>query len=376
MSDALPPPDQLRPVPGTARGRRSDDRRLARPRRRPRPGDAPASSGGRSGARPRGCATAAGSLAVILLSVTFSLHGRHAHRSRRCRRRRRPGVLGRRPLWLNGGDPYHPTGPFLPYVYAPWMLPAVRAVGGPALGRRLVRVARRDDPAAALDDPLGVPPAPADDRGHRRPRSAFPFGANLDTGNINLQLTLMLWAAQFSGPRLGGLLWALATWMKWIPVIVWPILSVGAKRWGLLWLAVVDRPQPGPAADDHPPVPGAVRVRDAGRCGSTTSSSCGRSCRGGIAGRTPCDVFRPATWLAWLRPSPELQAVIRGERLGGVRRPCRADLELDGQRSVPDPRGGARRPGRAGARRRRRRGPEQERHSAARGRSSPRRRRP
>ena len=54
---------------------------------------------------------------------------------------------------------------------------------------------------------------------------AFPFGANLDTGNINLQLTLMLWAAQFTGPRLGGLLWALATWMKWVPVVFWPILA-------------------------------------------------------------------------------------------------------------------------------------------------------
>ena len=29
----------------------------------------------------------------------------------------------------------------------------------------------------------------------------FPIGANLDTGNINLLLTLILWAAQFSGPR-------------------------------------------------------------------------------------------------------------------------------------------------------------------------------
>ena len=29
---------------------------------------------------------------------------------------------------------------------------------------------------------------------------AFPFGANLDTGNINLQLTLMLWAAQLHRP--------------------------------------------------------------------------------------------------------------------------------------------------------------------------------
>ena len=27
-------------------------------------------------------------------------------------------------IWLNGGDPYHPTGPFMPYVYAPWLLPA------------------------------------------------------------------------------------------------------------------------------------------------------------------------------------------------------------------------------------------------------------
>ena len=26
-------------------------------------------------------------------------------------------------IWLEGGDPYHPLGPFLPYVYAPWMLP-------------------------------------------------------------------------------------------------------------------------------------------------------------------------------------------------------------------------------------------------------------
>jgi hypothetical protein len=66
----------------------------------------------------------------------------------------------------------------------------------------------------------------------------FPFGANLDTGNINLQLTLMLWAAQFSTPWLGGMLWALATWMKWIPAIVWPILSTRTKRWGLAWLAV------------------------------------------------------------------------------------------------------------------------------------------
>ncbi len=48
----------------------------------------------------------------------------------------------------------------------------------------------------------------------------------------------MLWAAQFTGPRLGGLLWALATWMKWVPVVFWPILPGRAKQWGLFWLAV------------------------------------------------------------------------------------------------------------------------------------------
>ena len=76
-------------------------------------------------------------------------------------------------IWLGGGDPYRPTGPFLPYVYAPWMLPAVRAVGAPAVGRRLVRVARRDDPRPPLDDPLGLPPATARDRDSRHP-ARFP----------------------------------------------------------------------------------------------------------------------------------------------------------------------------------------------------------
>ena len=42
----------------------------------------------------------------------------------------------------------------------------------------------------------------------------------------------MLWAAQFTGPRLGGLLWALATWMKWVPVVLWPILAPRARTLG------------------------------------------------------------------------------------------------------------------------------------------------
>ena len=133
---------------------------------------------------------------------------------------------------------------------------------------------------------------------------AFPFGANLDTGNINLQLTLMLWAAQFSGPRLGGLLWALATWMKWIPVIVWPILSVGAKRWGLLWLAVSIGLSLRPPAVDHPPVRGAVRVRQPAHAARLPRVRVGVRAVV-VSPADPFDVFRPATWLAGCEPSPE-----------------------------------------------------------------------
>jgi hypothetical protein len=65
---------------------------------------------------------------------------------------------------------------------------------------------------------------------------AFPIAANLDTGNINLQLTLMLWAAQFTGPVLAGGLWALATWMKWVPAPFWFVLAPRARGWGLVFV--------------------------------------------------------------------------------------------------------------------------------------------
>jgi hypothetical protein len=140
-------------------------------------------------------------------------------------------------IWLEGGNPYHPTGPFLPYVYAPWMLPMfapwavlpwdvawfVWRVGTILLLLWTIHWAYRRRPLTTAIIIAIL---------------AFPFAANIDTGNINLQLTLMLWAANFTGPRLGGLLWALATWMKWVPALNWLILSRPAKRWGLVWLAV------------------------------------------------------------------------------------------------------------------------------------------
>jgi hypothetical protein len=140
-------------------------------------------------------------------------------------------------IWLGGGDPYRPTGPFLPYVYAPWMLPlfAPWALmpwdvawyvwrGGTILVLLWTihwAYSRRPLQTALLVALL-----------------AFPFGANLDTGNINLPLTLLLWAAQFCGPRLAGVLWAIASWMKWVPVVFLAVLSPRARLWGLLFLAV------------------------------------------------------------------------------------------------------------------------------------------
>ncbi|HEU4918478.1 MAG TPA: glycosyltransferase family 87 protein [Candidatus Limnocylindrales bacterium] len=138
-------------------------------------------------------------------------------------------------IWLSGGDPYHPTGPFLPYVYAPWMLPLfapwaflpwdvawfVWRGGTILLLLWTIHWAYRQRPleTAVVVALLG-----------------FPIGANLDTGNINLLLVLMLWAAQFSGPVTAGFLWSIATWMKWAPLVFFPVLAPRARMWGLVFL--------------------------------------------------------------------------------------------------------------------------------------------
>jgi hypothetical protein len=176
-------------------------------------------------------------IAIVLLSLVFSLLA--------------AGMIGRGEaagadaraywagvrIWLNGGDPYHPTGPFLPYVYAPWMLPLFAPWA--LLPWDVAWVVWRGATILLLLWTVHW-------AYHRRPLTtaivvvllAFPVGANLDTGNINLLLTLMLWAAQFTGPRLSGLLWALATWMKWLPAMFWVILEPRARRFGLIWLCL------------------------------------------------------------------------------------------------------------------------------------------
>jgi hypothetical protein len=139
-------------------------------------------------------------------------------------------------IWLNGGDPYHPTGPFLPYVYAPWMLPLFAPWA--LLPWDVAWVVWRGSAILLLF-------WTADWAYRRRPLAtavaililAFPIGANLDTGNINLFLAFLLWGAQFAGPRLAGLFWSLATWMKWYPALYWIILAPRARSWGLIWLA-------------------------------------------------------------------------------------------------------------------------------------------
>ena len=260
MSDPAPPPASAT-RPGTARGRGriivdlSDHRR---PRHTPR---GPASSAGRCGARFRACTTRAGSRRSSCSASCSRCPVGH-HRPGRGRRGRCPGVLGGRPDLAQRRRPVPPDRPvpavrlrargccpcFAPWAVLPWDVAwFVWRVGTILLLLWTIHWAYRRRPltTAVIVRVL-----------------AFPFGANLDTGNINLQLTLMLWAAQFTGPRLGGLLWALATWMKWVPALLAhparPGEALGPRLAGRL-----DRAEPRDAAAHDPPVPGTVRVRGA-----------------------------------------------------------------------------------------------------------------
>ena len=139
-------------------------------------------------------------------------------------------------IWLNGGDPYHPTGPFLPYVYAPWMLPVFAPWA--LLPWDVAWFVWRGTTILAFLWTVHW-------AYHQRPLAtafvaaalAFPIAANIDTGNITLILALLLWGAQFAGPRLAGLLWGMATWVKWVPAPLILVLQPRARGLGLVWLA-------------------------------------------------------------------------------------------------------------------------------------------
>jgi alpha-1,2-mannosyltransferase len=65
------------------------------------------------------------------------------------------------------------------------------------------------------------------------------IAANLDTGNINVFIALGLWVAYWSGPRLGGLIWALGAGLKVVPVLLLGFVPRRAWAWGLGILAVL-----------------------------------------------------------------------------------------------------------------------------------------
>ena len=137
-------------------------------------------------------------------------------------------------LWLAGGDPYHPGGPFMPYVYAPWMLPLF--VPWALLPWDVAWFVWRGATVIGLLWTIHW-------AYKQRPMTtavllvllAFPIAANLDTGNINLPLTLLIFSAYFCGPVAAGLFWMVATTLKWIPALFWPFLAPRGRLWAIIW---------------------------------------------------------------------------------------------------------------------------------------------
>lgn len=140
-------------------------------------------------------------------------------------------------IWLGGGDPYHPVEPFMPYPYAPWLLPAFtpwallpwnvawflwRGLNVLLLLWSAEWAYRRHPLATAVVLALLM----------------VPLTVTLDTGNITLLLALAIWAAQFTGPRMGGALWALTVSTKWFPALLLVFLPPRSRPWALAALGV------------------------------------------------------------------------------------------------------------------------------------------
>jgi hypothetical protein len=140
-------------------------------------------------------------------------------------------------VWLAGGDPMLPPQPYLPYVYAPWTVPLF--LPWALLPWDVAWIVWRGINVLLLVWSAGW-------AYQRHPLAtaillcilAGPIAATLDTGNLTLLCALGVWAAQFTGPRLGGGLWALATVLKWFPAPLWLILPPRARLWGLIWIAL------------------------------------------------------------------------------------------------------------------------------------------
>ena len=135
--------------------------------------------------------------------------------------------------WLAGRDPLDPPHGFLPYLYAPWLLPIFLpwAILPWPVAWPLWRAVNLAILALALGWAY-----------QRRPLATAalvivvwtPLVVTLDSGNVTLFLALAIWAAQFAPPVAAGGLWALAASMKWYPILLLGILPRGARRWGVL----------------------------------------------------------------------------------------------------------------------------------------------
>ncbi len=140
-------------------------------------------------------------------------------------------------VWIGGGDPMAPPAPYMPYVYFPWTLPIFAPWA--ALPWELAWFLWRGVNVILLLWSAAW-------AWQRHPLAtafllaflAAPIATTLDTGNITLFAALAVWAAAYTGPRLGGGLWALATVLKWFPAPLWLILPPRARLWGLIWVSI------------------------------------------------------------------------------------------------------------------------------------------
>ena len=138
-------------------------------------------------------------------------------------------------LWLGGGDPLNPPPPYMPYVYWPWSLPIFTPWA--ALPWETAWFVYR-----ALNILLFVWSVTWAYKQHPMATAllvaaiTIPLAATLDTGNITLLCAMGIWATRFVGPRLGGLFWALATALKWFPLLLFLILPPRTRLWGIAWM--------------------------------------------------------------------------------------------------------------------------------------------